>query len=350
MTFTIVSLFIMERHRLLAAAAAFTLLPALGAGAAELRRARWLMGTECSVTVVHEDAELAAEAAAEALETIAAVEHRLSTWREDSELSRANAAAAGGRAQLSGPLTRELGLALDLARRTGGAFDPTVGPLIAAWGLRGEGRIPSPVELEAARSVGGWQRVSLDREARELRLPAGAWLETGAFGKGLSLDRAASALRARGIRNALLDFGGQLLALGDAPGETGWPVGIAHPLDRGRPALVIRLRDASIATSAQSERGRWVGERFVGHVIDPATGEPVERLGSATVIAPDGVGADALATALLVLGPERGLALARELFVAAGYLEPAGDGLLLHSTDLFSAAVLERTSTLPRTP
>ena len=340
----------MNSSRLLAAATALTLLPALGVGAAELRRTRWLMGTECSVTVVHEDAELAATAAAEALDSIAAVERRLSTWREDSELSRANAEASGGRVRLSRSLTRELALALDLARLSGGAFDPSVGPLIAAWDLRGEGRIPPPAELEAARRLVGWRRVSLDRESRELSLPAGAWLETGAFGKGLGLDRAAAVLRARGIQHALLDFGGQLLAFGNAPAERGWPVGIAHPLDRSRPALVLRLCDASLATSAQSERGRQVGERFVGHVLDPATGEPTERLGSASVIAPDGAGADALATALLVLGPERGLALARELFVAAGYLTPSGDELTLQSTNLFSAAVLDRTETLVETP
>jgi thiamine biosynthesis lipoprotein len=300
------------------------------------------MGTECAVTVVHAEDELASRAATEALDVIASVESRLSTWRPDSALSRANAEAAGGRAVLSAALARDLALGLELARRTRGAFDPTIGPLVAAWDLRGDGRIPSPAELARARELVGWRAVELDLGASELSLPAGAWLETGGFGKGLALDQAAAALKAAGIEDALLDFGGQLLAIGNAPGERGWPVAVADPRDRSRPALVLRLQDQSLATSAQSERGRSIGDRFVGHVLNPRSGEPAARLGSASVIAPDGASADAIATALLVLGPEDGISLARELFVAAGYLEPHGNSLVLHSTDLFSRAVLER--------
>lgn len=340
----------MTLSRLGPALVALTLLPALDAGALELRRTRWLMGTECSVTVVHPDPDRADRAAAEALEAIAGVEARLSTWKADSELSRANRGAFPGPAPISPALCRDLEQALTLARMTRGAFDPTVGPLVAAWDLRGAGRIPSPEELAAARQRTGWQRVELAARSLRLSLPEGAWIETGAFGKGLSLDRAAAVLRARGIENALLDFGGQLLALGDAPGERGWPVAIAHPLDRTRPALTLSLRNASLATSAQSERGRRVGGRFVGHVLDPASGEPAERRGSASVIAPDGVSADAIATAVLVLGPEGGLALARELFVAAGYLEPEEDALRLHSTHFFSASVLDRIEGLRDAP
>lgn len=303
---------------------------ALAAEAAEATRARHLMGTRCVATVVAAEEPLAAEAAAAALDAVAAVEARLSTWRADSELALAN--SAGG-AELSAELAAELRAALRLARETGGTFDPTVGPLVEAWDLRGDGRVPSPAELDSARERTGFERVRL--EGRRLALPPGGWIDPGAFGKGLALDAAARVLREAGVEAALVDLGGQLLALGAPPGESAWSVGVADPADRGRPVAVLRLRDAFAATSAQAERGRVVDGRLLGHVLDPRTGEPAPRRGGATVVAASGLAADAWSTALLVLGRE---ALA-SLVHPALFLEPENDRLALHSNPAGSALV-----------
>jgi thiamine biosynthesis lipoprotein len=142
-------------------------------------------------------------------------------------------------------------------------------------------------------------------------------VDLGGIAKGYALDRAAEKLRGRGISAALLDAGGQLLAMGAPPGEEGWSVAVADPADRGRPALPLLLRDASAATSGDSQRP--------GEIVDPADGSSIAWSGSVTVIHPEATAADALSTALFVLGPRRGLAWAsHESDLLALYLERSG--------------------------
>jgi thiamine biosynthesis lipoprotein len=323
---------------------------ALGAGvpladAVEIERARLLMGTTLRVVVQAEDERAAVASAEAAFDAVARVEDVLSTWRPEAQLSRANAAAAMGRAELTPELASWLDVALRHARDTGGAFDPTVGPLIDAWCLRAEGCVPDAVRLAHARALVGVERVDFDAASRSLRLPGrGAWIDSGGFGKGAALDRAAAALRDRGITAALLDFGGQLLAIGAPEGEDTWRVAIADPGNRHAPALELRLRNASASTSAQSEQSfRVEGGRRVGHVLDPRSGGPVSFAGSATVVSAGALEADALSTALLVLGPRDGLAWIRRHRpdLAAAWLEPLPDARLrLTTSTTFSSLVI----------
>lgn len=290
-----------------------------------VRRVRHLMGTACAGTAYAHPGRDAAPALAAAFDRIAAVEATLSTWRKDSELSRVNRSASGGPVVVGPELASFLTDGLRLATLSGGAFDPTVGPLIDAWDLRGAGRIPSPGELERARESVGHARVHLNREAGTVRFDAPRmWIDAGGIGKGFALDRAEQELRRAGVRAALIDFGGQLLAVGAPPGESAWTVAVADPEKRDRPALLLALRDASAATSAQSERGREVNGRWVGHILDPRTARPVERSGSVTVVAPSATEADALATALFVMGSRDGLRWAEGRGLAVGFLEPVG--------------------------
>jgi thiamine biosynthesis lipoprotein len=307
-----------------------------------VERARFLMGTVCRVTAYGLEAQRTEEAVGAALDAISASEAVLGTWSEDSELSRVNRQAYAGPVGLSPELSGFLVRSLALAAATGGAFDPTVGALVDAWDLRGQGRVASPEEIRSALARVGYRRVELhDSGSRVLFRASGLWLESGAAGKGHALDRAAWILRGRGVQAALLDFGGQLLALGAPPGEEGWTVAVADPRDRQRGVLSLSLQNASAATSAQGERSRQVGERSVGHILDPRTGKPVERRGSTTVVASSAMEADALATALFVLGTEKGLAWARGrggLAVAFLDPEPAPDGgerLALHANEPF---------------
>jgi len=289
--------------------------PAKGATAT---RARWLMGTLWTVSADAADSSRAAAALEAALDTVASLERRLSNWSATSELSRLNAAGAG---VVSAPLYAVLDSGLAAARLTAGAFDPTVEAFTAAWDLRGEGRVPSATQLAEARTHVGWQRVSLDR-ARSFADLGGTRLDLGGIAKGYALDRAADVLRERGIAAASLDAGGQRLLLGGAPAD----VWVAHPGERDRAAVRLRLASGSLSTSAQSEHTLQAGGRRIGHVLDPRTGQPLGTRASASAFTSSATRADALSTALLVMGRDRARAFA-DTHPGLGvlWLEPAGD-------------------------
>ncbi len=272
-----------------------------------VERTLFLMGTLLRVRVAAADTATAEAAASAAFEEVARLERLLSTWDPASELSRANAAAAGTSHAVSPELWALLAEAGDWVERTGGAFDPAVGALIDAWGLRSGGRRPSPGALAAARAASGWTPAALDAASGSLTRPAEAWwLDSGGFGKGVALRAAARVLRAHGAQSFTLDFGGQVLQ--HEVNAAASRIVVAHPAERTRAVATLAVRSASVATSGASER--WVehgGERL-GHVLDPRTGVPVPAWGSVTVVAADALVADVLSTALFVMGAHAALA------------------------------------------
>lgn len=303
------------------------LLGAACAHAGEVQRARWLMGTLFTAQAAGGDTLAVGAALDAALDHVAALEDALSNWRETSELSRLN--NAGASEALSEPLGAVLDSALALARFSGGAFDATVEPLTRAYDLRGRGRVPTATELAAARAAVGSARVMLDAGAHHVALH-GATLDLGGIAKGFALDRAAAVLAARGVTTAVLDAGGQRLLLG-----AGADVWVAHPEQREQPLVCVTLAPGSLATSAQSERARRVHGRRIGHVLDPRTGLPCATRASVSVFAASGTRADALSTALLVLGRDGARAFAAahpELGVL--WLEPAGHRVQAHAWNL----------------
>jgi len=264
--------------------------------AAVERRVR-SMGTWLTLRVEAVDRPAALAASERAIEAVAAAEDRLTTWSAASELSRLNAAPAGQPFALSAALARDLAFALDVAGQTERAFDPTVGALARAYDLRGVGRKPTPDEIAAARAACGPALLTLDGR-RAVRRHPDVVVDEGAFGKGVGLDDALVALAAAGAAGALLDFGGQLAALG--PRE--YEADLADPRDRARPVLRLRLSGGSFSTSGHGVHP--------GHLLDPRSGRPAPGFGSASVWAPGAALADALSTALFVLGPEEGPRLA----------------------------------------
>lgn len=318
----------MNASRPLYAVLVLQLLVASPAHAAErVERARYVMGTTLSLTLEGEDASALQRAADAAFEEVARLEGLFSNWRSDSEVSRLNARAGGGPVDVSADLASVLGESARWAERTGGAFDPVVEPLVSAYDLRGEGRWPSESELARAVGASGAERLAVEEGARRVSLAPGAGVELGGIGKGYALDRAAEVLRAAGVRVALLDFGGQVSALGAPAGESGWTVGLAHPSDRERASVRLVIRDVSVATSAQSERGLAVEGTSLGHVLDPRTGRPAAAWGAASAVATRATDADAASTALLVLGPEAGSRwIAENREVAALFQEGASPG------------------------
>jgi FAD:protein FMN transferase len=267
------------------------------------------MGTALALTVSAPTRDRALDASEAAVRAVEVAERLLSTWRDDTPLARLNAVPPGVATPVSPELFRLLKNLFHWSERTVGAFDPTVAPLVRAWGLRGGGRIPGLTELLEARQATGPSLFSFEESSSSVsRRDASAGIDEGAWGKGWALDRAADALRAAGSTSFVLDLGGQVLASGE---ETA--VAVAHPRERTRVVATLHLKNASASTSGNSERGVVVNGRRVGHILDPRTGEPARDFGSVTVIAKDGLTADILSTAFFVLGPKDGMAMSERL-------------------------------------
>ena len=267
-------------------------------GTAVVEREALVMGTRLYGRVEAGTRAEASAALEAALSAARGVESWLSTWRPDTELSRVNGAPVGEAVELSTELYEALVEASRWVTETGGAFDPAVGALVDAWGVRGDPAEPSAESLAAAVRSTGWDRVTLDRDARTLTREAeGVWLDAGGFGKGLALRAAERELRSRGAWG-VLNFGGQVLVV-ESPAGVSSKVDVAGAADRSAGVASLRLEGGSVATTSSSERG--------GHVLDPRTGRPVRPWGSVTVVASDPFTADVLSTALFVMGPDAAL-------------------------------------------
>jgi len=274
--------------------------------AARVERRVAAMGTLLALEVEARDRATALAASESALRAVEAVERRLSTWGQDSELARLNRAPLYVPHPLGGELRADLERALHWWRATDGAFDPGVGGLVDAWGLRVGGRLPSSAELLAARAASGLRHLRLDGSAAT-RLHPGLRIEEGGFGKGVGLDAALAALAAAGASAATLDLGGQIALL---PREARAHLAVAHPRERGRALVEIAIERGSLATSGNGERGVVVAGERLGHLLDPRDGRPAPDFGSLTVWAPNATDADCLSTGLYVLGPDAALSWA----------------------------------------
>lgn len=243
------------------------------------------------------------------------LEGELSEWREGSPLAEVNRRAGGEPVAAPPDLLALVGRAVEIAERTGGAFDPTWAALWDLWDFQAEQpALPDPEAVGRQAARVDYRKVEIDPAAGTLRLPEpGMKLGLGGIAKGYALDRAAKLLRERGYRDFLIVAGGQVYAAGQR-GERPWRVGIRDPRGDATDALALLTLAAGTSSSTSGDYERYFvldGVRY-HHVLDPRTGHPARGLTSATVLAPDATLADALSTALMVLGPERGLALAEE--------------------------------------
>lgn len=267
------------------------------------------MGTTFTIYLYADREERADECCVEAFEEIDRVEEALSNYRATSELSRINRLAYKESVTTDPEVFQLLQRSLEFSRRTGGAFDITVGPLMRAWGFfRGRGRYPDAAELKQARASTGWQNVKLDPKARTVRfLLPGMDLDPGGIGKGYAVDRAAAVLRDAGVKSALVDSGSSsMFAIGAPPGKTGWPVQIPKPGNRSQAISSIELRDVSLSTSGNYEKFFELDGRAYCHIMNPRTGEPVQGMLQTTVIAREATDTDALSTAMFVMGSTAG--------------------------------------------
>ncbi|HEX6000089.1 MAG TPA: FAD:protein FMN transferase [Hyphomicrobiaceae bacterium] len=270
---------------------------------------------------------------------LAEVVVQMSPWEPASDLSRFNRAPAGTWHQLPPLFFTVLKTALTLARATGGAFDPTLGAAVGAWGFGPEGpraQVPSPEEVATSAASSGWARIEIDRQRQAARQPGGIRLDLCGIAKGFAVDHVAEALKRLNLRDYLVEVGGELRGEGVKPDGSPWWVAIDRPpmdqLGDGEAGsvldTVIALHGASIATSGDYRRFLESGGRRYPHTIDPNTARPVENaLASVTVLHPSCMHADALATALTVMGPVRGMRHACGHGLAALFITRSKRGL-----------------------
>lgn len=281
---------------------------------AVVKRAQMHMGTLVTLTAVAPTDTVAQRAVVEGFRYIHYLEQLWSTWIPTSELSAINAAAGGAPVTVH-PLTVQLiAKSLEAARVTEGGFNIAMGPVVEAWGMSREPRIPTTVELERLRPLIDLSAVVVD-EARKtvgVRTP-GMRLDIGGIGKGYAADLTAEVMRWQGATAAVVALAGDIKTFGTLPDGVRFPVGIQHPREPGSVLATIELQDEAISTAGDYERGFELNGVRYHHILDPATLQPARGCQSVTIIAKEGLWADGLDTGIFVMGPERGMALIEAL-------------------------------------
>lgn len=268
------------------------------------------MGTFVEVSLYGLTEARANEASSAAFAEFARLDESMSAWKPDSQLSEVNAAAGREPVAVDRELFDLVKKAIRFAEETEGAFDPTFAAMWGLWTFGDDGvdHLPKPETVKKRRALIDYRKVKLDPKARTIFLEErGMRLSLGGIAKGYATDRAASILRERGVRDFLIKAGGELYASGTKGGKK-WRVGIRDPRAPDHFAA-LALEDMAFDTSGDYERFFEVDGKRYHHIIDPKTGYPAERSRSATVLAKDATTADALSTALFVLGPKKAMAL-----------------------------------------
>lgn len=297
------------------------------------------MGTRYTVKLCLQPREEIDDSLAEEIERcLARIDGRMSTYRQESELSRFNRHTGESWFAVSHETATVMAAAMEISHSSQGAFDVTVGPLVDLWSFGPNPQpehVPSEEEIEQARSRVGYRQVEVRVSPPALRkLRDEVRVDLSAIAKGFAVDALADLLSARGVGSFMIEIGGEVRTRGVKPDGTPWRIGIERPVTWARSLqLVVALRDRALATSGDYRNYYERDGKRYSHEIDPRTGLPVEHaLGSVSVIADSCMLADAWATALMVAGPERAQRLAVE-----NHLDAL---LILHTEDGFENRVL----------
>jgi thiamine biosynthesis lipoprotein len=270
------------------------------------------------------------------------INDRMSTYREDSELSRFNRAQTTDWVAVSPGLAAVVAEALAVSELTAGAFDVTVGPLVNLWGF-GPDTVdagPSPERLGSVRQRVGYTKLHVRASPPALRKErADMYVDLSALAKGYAVDRVAEYVAAAEVTDFLVEIGGEVRGQGRHPRGSPWRIGVERPAaGRGAVLAVLEADEVAIATSGDYRNYREVAGRRVSHIVDPGTGRPVDHaLASVTVVHGSAMRADALATALMVLGPTAGYRLAEGQEIAALFIVRTDSGFREDATPALRA-------------
>ncbi len=283
---------------------------------------KYVMGTVFEIVAYDASIKHASTAINDAFKEIFRLDHVMSNYIPDSNLSRLNRSGRFHAEGVPRDLYEVIQESLRYSRLSGGEFDVTVGPLVNLWRSVGRlGHTPSQLEIEKLRRCVGYEKIELIPPDRIQLRSHCTELDLGAIGKGYAVDRAVAVLRSYGIRRALINAGGSTIyAMGSPPGQPAWLVHLRDPSKELDPQVM--LQDSSVSTSEQT-RPSLLGEKASGHIIDLAKGEPLESAGAVSVVATTATASDALSTIMLLMGPEKGGELAKRLPAVAVIWIPA---------------------------
>jgi len=302
---------------------------------------RPMMGTLARVVAVAADTDTAVKAVEQAFAQLRTVDELMSDYKTDSELSRVNRLAFQKPVEVSEPTFDVLEVSLRFSRLTRGAFDITVGPLVDLFRTAEQkGIVPSEDEIERARERVGYEKLELDEQNRTVRFAVdGMRLDLGGIAKGYAMDKAVEAAQRCGALGAMVDVGGDVRCFGRAvKGRKTWLIGIQDPNDSesflgGRIRRALRLTDKAVATSGDYRRFVTINGKRYSHIMNRKTGTSAKGLSSVTIIAENATEADALATAVSVMGADKGLELVEKLDDVEAILIPSDKpGVLVTSS------------------
>lgn len=306
-----------------------------------------IMGTSYQVTVVTQKEIDRSSLKTAVLTAMRAVDERMSTYKANSELSRFNRMHSTGWTEISEPLATVIAEAIGVSELSGGAFDVTVGPLVDLWGFGPAGRVaePPPAKaIEKALAGTGYRNLQLRREPPAVKkMRPELEVDLSAVAKGYAVDRVCAVLDERGISNYLVDIGGDLRANGANERGTPWIIAIEKPVTGSRSVQrVVKVSGFALATSGDYRNYFEKDGRRYSHTIDPRTGAPIRhRLASVSVASKQAMRADALATALMVLGPDEGMALAEKLDLTVFMIVRDKSGFAERYSQAFRALFVE---------
>jgi thiamine biosynthesis lipoprotein len=277
-----------------------------------------VMGTFTHVVVVADDSATAKKCVAAALEEINRIDELMSDFKSNSDIGRANAEAARHPVQVSESTYEVLRKSVEFSQLTDGAFDVTVGPLVDLFRTaKKTGAAPSEEQVAQARTKVGFEKLELDDQNRTVRFSVeGMRLDLGAIAKGYAVDKAAEAAQRCGAIGAMVDIGGNIRCIGSPPkGRDHWLIGVQDPnsavegVGGGGLLFTLKITNASMATSGDYQQFALIEGRRYSHILDPHTGISAEGLSSVTIITDNATDADALSTAVSVMGRQKGLVL-----------------------------------------
>lgn len=280
-----------------------------------VKETRILMDTFCEISCYGDSKDKSIAAIDAAFKEMERIEHVFSKFDENSEVSKINRRSGSEKVKVNEEVFKLTEEAVYYSRVSEGAFDITVAPLMEIWGfVRKNKTMPGKETIENALKSVGYKNIELDSEELSIKfLNKGAKVDFGGIAKGYAADRAKDVLVSKGIKNGLVNLGGNIFALGSAPGKKNWKIGVYDPGNKGKLLQSFELNDRAISTSGNYERFFEIEGKRYSHIINPITGEPCHGIISVTVVADSAEQADALSTAIFVMGEGKGLNLAKSI-------------------------------------
>ena len=271
------------------------------------------MGTVIEITLIGDDEGAANKAVLQAFQEIKRIETLMSPWLDSSDVIRINRSAGEGWAKVSSETLEVIKKAQEISELSEGSFDITVGPLTQLWRIaREKGIPPSTKDVKEKLDLVNFRDVSINREGKVFLKKKGMAVDLGGIAKGYAVDRTFELLRSLGYKNLIVNAGGDL-RVGGTKNNQPWSIGIQDPRVSQKIMAKVLVSDTAVATSGDYEKFFIHQDKRYHHIFNPKDGFPTEGCQSVTVVCKDGITADALATAVFVLGPEKGYALCQRL-------------------------------------